>query len=329
MSTRPNDSFATIADRLRAAERICILSHVRPDPDAYGSQLAMALSLRAAGKKITVWNEDGMIERYQFLPGAELITTGPAEPVDFDVALVLDTANKERVGRPLASIGNASTWINIDHHQSNTRYGDLVHIGSDAPATGQILYEFLITQDFPFVEGVAENLFAAISTDTGSFQYPSTTARTYEIGADLIRRGVDVGTLSRQLYDSAPLRRVNLLKEMLNLMKLTADGRVCSAAIPRDVILRAGAQPDDTEGLIDTLRGIEGVLVAAFLEELDPERVRVSLRSKDPRLDVSVIAKDFNGGGHALAAGARPNGSLAEVETTLLKALHDAVQYLH
>ncbi len=324
-----NHSFAEIAAQLRAAERICILSHVRPDPDAYGSQLALALALKQLGKRVSVWNEDGMIARYAFLPGAELVETGAKERQDFDGVVILDTANKERAGKPLESIGKVGCWINIDHHQSNTRYGDLVHIGSGAPATGEILYEFFLSEGFPFTYGMADNLFAAISTDTGSFQYPSTTARTYEIGADLIRKGVNVGELSQLLYENSPLRRVNLMREMLNLMKLTADGRVCSAALSRRAIEAAGARADDTEGLIDTLRSIEGVRVAAFFEEMEPDKIRVSLRSKDPRFDVCKIAKEFNGGGHALAAGARPTGALADVETQMLKAIHDELDRLH
>lgn len=328
MTATDNHSFSEIMARFRAARTICILSHVRPDPDAYGSQLALGLALKQLGKEVTLWNEDGMVDRYRFLPGSELIQQGAETPQDFDVVAVLDTAKKERAGKPLESIGQAGCWINIDHHISNTRYGDLVHIGDGAPATGEILYELFVDQEVPFTYGMADNLFAAISTDTGSFQYPSTTARTFEIAADLIRKGVDSGELSRQLYDSSPLRRVNLMREMLNLMKITAGGRVCSAAIPRATIDGAGAQPDDTEGLIDTLRSIEGVQVALFLEELDSEQVRVSLRSKDANFDVCEIAQNFNGGGHALAAGARPSGSLADVEANLLKAIHDELDRL-
>jgi len=328
MNSFENHSFAEITDRLRAAKTICILSHVRPDPDAYGSQLALGIALKQLGKEVTLWNEDGMIDRYRFLPGSELIGQGADRPQDFDVVVILDTANKERAGKPLESIGQVGCWINIDHHLSNTGYGDLVHISEAAPATGEILYELFADQQIPFTYGIADNLFAAISTDTGSFQYPSTTARTYEIAADLIRKGVDVGELSRLLYDSSPLRRVNLMREMLNLMTITADGRVCSAAIPRTTIDQVGAQPDDTEGLIDTLRSIEGVQVAVFLEELDPEHVRVSMRSKDASFDVCKIAKNFNGGGHALAAGARPTGALADVEANLLKAIHDELDRL-
>jgi len=323
-----NHSFEEIAAKLRGAQKICVLSHVRPDPDAYGSQLALTLALRQLGKDVVAWNEDGMNEYAAFLPSSELVTTGPAEPQDFDVVVVLDTATKERAGKPLESIGQVGCWINIDHHVSNTRYGDLIYVGSDAPATAQILFEFFTDQGFEFTYGMADNLFAGISTDTGSFQYQSTTARTYEIAAELIRKGVNVSQISQHLYDNSPLRRVHLMKEMLNLMKLSSDGRICSAAVPKATIEKVGAQPDDTEGLIDILRGIEGVVVAAFFEELGPDKVRVSMRSKEKRMDVCKVAKQFNGGGHTLAAGARPTGTLAEVESNVLQALqHELDQF--
>ncbi|MDQ3626588.1 MAG: DHH family phosphoesterase, partial [Verrucomicrobiota bacterium] len=176
------------------------MSHVRPDGDAFGSQLALALSLRELGKKVTVWNEDGLLEKYDFLPGGELLQQPPDEPQTFDIVVALDTATQLRLGTA-GDAATAPTWINIDHHPSNPRYGDLVHIDSIAPATGQILFEFLSSENLPMNAAIAENLFVAISTDTGSFQYPSTTARTYEIGAELLRAGVDVGRVSQLLYE--------------------------------------------------------------------------------------------------------------------------------
>jgi len=320
-----NATFQEIGDALRGAHSICVLSHVRPDGDAYGSQLALALSLKHAGKSVTVWNEDAMNDRYRFLPGSDLVGSGAENPVEFDVVVVLDTATYERAGKPLQSVAPGALWINIDHHISNGRYGDLVHIDGHAPATGEIIFEFLTNQEFPFTYGVADNLYAAISTDTGSFQYPSTTARTYEIAAELVRKGVDVGDLARKLYESFPMRRIELLRETLTCLRITSDGRCASAALSQEIIRETGALPDDTEGLIDQIRAIEGVLIAAFFEELDGGKVRVSLRSKDPRINVCEICKNFNGGGHALAAGARPSGTLAEVEKNVLEAIHVAL----
>lgn len=319
-----NATFAEIASALREAKRIAVLSHVRPDGDAFGSQLALALSLRELGKDVAVWNEDGMLEKYSFLPGANLLSTPPAEPQNFDLGVALDTATQVRLG-VAANAVRSNKWINIDHHQSNPRYGDMVHIDSTAPATGEILYELIATEGLPMNRDIAENLFVAISTDTGSFQYPNTTARTFEIGAELLRCGVNVGRVSQLLYESYPRRRVELLRELLGTMRFEADGRVASFSLSLRVASELGVKPEDNEGLIDHLRAIQGVVVAIFFEELLEGKVRVSMRSKDEAADVSVICQRFGGGGHKLAAGARVRGTLAEVEQRILEAICDVI----
>lgn len=314
-----NRTFQQIGDLLRQHQRFVVVSHMRPDGDALGCTLAMTLALRAMGKEVTAWNEDGMLEKLHWLPGAELISRPPAEPQDFDVALVLDTATQQRVGTPLQAIGKVQKWVNIDHHISNEGFGDLVCIDPTAPATGEILAELFEALQIPLDQAIAENLFVAISTDTGSFQYPSTTARTYEIGAKLIRAGANVGRISQDLYESYPLRRIQLLRELLNELQLTSQNQVASISLSLAAAERLGAKPEDNEGLIDHIRAIQGVMVAAFFEELPEARVRVSMRSKDRRYNVCTICQAFGGGGHALASGARVNGSLEEVRQKVLE----------
>jgi bifunctional oligoribonuclease and PAP phosphatase NrnA len=309
---------------LRHHQRIAVLSHLRPDGDAYGSQLAMALSLKQLGKDVTVWNQDGMLEKYSFMPGAELLVLPPDEPQTFDLCVALDTAIQNRLGKA-GEAARAPVWVNIDHHPTNPRYGDHVYIDPTAPATGQILFELLHTQQFPLDAAIAENLFVAISTDTGSFQYPNTTARTYEIGAELLRLGVQVGRVSQQLYESYPRRRVELLRDLLGTMRFEANGQVASFSLSLATAKSLGVKPEDNEGLIDHLRAIEGVVVAVFFEELIDGKVRVSMRSKSDAADVAAICQLFGGGGHKLAAGARVRGSLAEVEERVMKAICDVV----
>jgi bifunctional oligoribonuclease and PAP phosphatase NrnA len=318
-------SFAEIGGVLRAHQRFAILSHVRPDGDALGSQLALALSLEQLGKDITVWNEDGLLEKYSFLPGGARLTQPPPEPQDFDVALALDTATQNRLGTAGASVRHAKTWINIDHHPSNPGYGDLVYIDPTSPATGQILFELIRAEQLPMDRAIAENLFVAISTDTGSFQYPNTTARTFEIGAELVRCGVDVGNVSQLLYENYPRRRTELLRELLGTMRFEAAGKIATFSLSLKAADDLKAKPEDNEGLIDHLRAIHGVIVAVFFEELTDGKVRVSMRSKSEEVDVSAICQKFGGGGHKLAAGARVRGTLAEVDQKILKATCDVI----
>src|SRR5204862_7480477 len=193
------------------------------------------------------------------------------------------------------------------------------------PATGQILFELIQNQQLPIDPAIAENLFVAISTDTGSFQYPNTTARTFEIGAELVRDGVDVGRISQLLYENYPRRRTELLRELLGTMRFDANGQIASFSLSLKVATKLGVMPEDNEGLIDHLRAIRGVIVAVFFEELADGKVRVSMRSKNEKVNVCAICEKFGGGGHVLAAGARVRGSLAEVERKILEEVRDVV----
>ena len=311
---------------LRENERFAVLSHVRPDGDALGSQLALALSLQQLGKKVRVWNEDGMLEKYSFLPRGDLLTKPPHTAEDVDAAIALDTAIQNRLGTAFTAVRSAKIWINIDHHLSNPGYGDLVHVDPTAPATGQIIFDLIKSQDFPFDREIAENLYAAISTDTGSFQYPKTSARTFEVAAELVCTGIDVGQLSQQLYENYPRRRVELLRELLRTMRFERDGRVASFSLSLQTAAELQVLPEDNEGLIDHLRAIRGVIVAVFFEELADGKVRVSMRSKSDAVDVCAICQKFGGGGHTLAAGARVRGTLAEVERNVLEEICDVIQ---
>ena len=317
-------TFAQIGAALREHQRFAVLSHVRPDGDALGSQLALALSLQQIGKEVTVWNEDGLLDKYNFLPGGERIVQ-PRALQDFDVAIALDTATQNRLGTAGESVRSAKLWINIDHHPSNPGYGDLVYIDSISPATGQILFELIKAEKLPMNAAIAENLFVAISTDTGSFQYSNTTARTFEIGAALVECGVDVGRVSQLLYENHPRRRTELLRELLDTMRFEAGGKIASFSLSLKVAADLGVKPEDNEGLIDHLRAIRGVIVAVFFEELPDGKVRVSMRSKSDDADVCAICQKFGGGGHKLAAGARVRGTLAEVEEKILRAICDVI----
>jgi bifunctional oligoribonuclease and PAP phosphatase NrnA len=317
--------FAKIGRALREHQRFAVLSHVRPDGDALGSQIALALSLQALGKTVRVWNEDGMLEKYSFLPNADILMQPPSEPEEFDVAVALDTATQNRLGKAAEAVRSAKLWINIDHHPSNPGYGDLVHIDSESPATGQILFELIKSEQLPMTRAIAENLFVAISTDTGSFQYPNTNARTFEIAAELVRTGVNVGSLSQQTYENYPRRRVELLRALLANMRFDAGGKIASFSLSLKMAAEVGAKPEDNEGLIDHLRAIQGVVVAVFFEELPEDKVRVSMRSKSEAADVCAICQKFGGGGHKLAAGARVRGSLAEVQERVLKEICNVI----
>lgn len=320
---QPQDAtFERIGEVLRSHQTFVLLSHVRPDGDAIGSQLALGFSLLALGKSVRLINEDGLPENLAFLPGSGRIELPPAAPVEAEVAIALDTATKPRLGAAaLHAASKAKLWLNIDHHISNPKYGDLNLIDATSPATGQILYELIVSQGLPLPPETRDALYVAVSTDTGSFQYPSTTARTYELAADLIRRGLDVGTINSQTYDELPFRRLELMRALLDTLGRTPDGVVAWWELRDRTRQELALRPEDSEGLIDVIRAIRGVQVAVFFEELADGQIRVSMRSKDRRLDVCQIAAQFAGGGHALAAGLRMEGPLAEAKARVLGSI--------
>lgn len=317
---------AEIASVLRGAKRIAIASHVRPDGDAVGSLLGLALSLRALGKEVVALLEDGVPENLAFLPGTDTVLRPTMSELAVDVAVALDTATHERVGdRCKALLDTAPLLVNIDHHPTNPAYGTLNLIDSDAPATGQIVYDLLTAHGLPVDDAVRQNLFVAISTDTGSFQFSSTNARTHRIAAEMIEAGLDTARLARLTYQSCPLRRLELLRAMLNEMSFRAQGRIVSWQLTQQRMDEVGMQPGDTEGLIDTLRQIDSVVGCVIFEDVAGGKVRVSARSKDSRLDVSALCGRFGGGGHRMAAGARMSGPIEVAAEKFLQVLEDEV----
>lgn len=317
-----NATFEQIGEVLRSRHSFVLLSHVRPDGDAIGSQLALGFALMAMGKSVRLINEDGLPENLAFLAGSERIEFPPGEPLDVEVAIALDTATKPRLGAAsLHAASKAEIWLNIDHHVSNPKYGDLNLIDSTSPATGQILYDLINRLDLPLPVESRDAIYVAVSTDTGSFQYPATTAKTYEMAADLIRRGLDVGTINSQTYDENPYRRLELMRALLNTLERTPDGLVAHWTMLDQTRVDLALRPEDSEGLIDVIRAIRGVQVAVFFEELPDGKIRVSMRSKDRRYDVCQIATEFGGGGHALAAGIRMSGPIEDAKTLVLKAI--------
>ena len=315
------NTLQEIATTLKKYDRFIILSHIRPDGDAIGSTIAIGSTLEAMGKIVTYVNEDGVPDSLAFLPGSDKISKASGEVLDVEVAIAVDCANKPRLGeKSIAMAGNASLWINIDHHKSNPAYGDLNHVDATSPATGQILYDLITKNDLPFTDEARDSIYVAVSTDTGSFQYSGTTAATYEMAADLVRRGVDTGKINELTYDSFPYRRIALTRELLNTLELSAGGAVADWQLHKSVKHDLNLKPDDSEDLIDMIRGIEGVSVALFFEELldDGDAIRVSIRSKVGSLDACEVAQVFGGGGHAKAAGIRMDGPIESAREAVL-----------
>ena len=327
MNTVPQ-SVVRIIEAIRDAKNICIVGHIRPDGDCIGSQLGLAMALKAEGKKVTVWNEDAMPSKLKFLDPDGLLQK-PKPGRKFDCVIAVDCASFERLGAVGACVSERDLLINIDHHASNTRYGDLNWISSREPSTGELIFRLLKAARWPITKAIADNLFTAVSTDTGSFQYPTTRPGTFHAGAELVTRGADLAKICDEVYQSYPISRARLLRLLYNKFKLTHDDRIAYFWLKKTDLARTGADTSDTEGLIDHIRDIEPVVVACVFEELEPELTRISLRSKSVQVNVSEICKLFGGGGHHAAAGARIPGKPMTTQRRVIAAVKKAINGTH
>jgi len=313
-----------ILDAIRAAKTICVVGHIRPDGDCAGSQLGLTLALRADGKKVVCWNQDTVPQKYKFLdPNGDIEKPGRGQK--FDLVIATDCANFERLGAVDKFIAARKLLINIDHHESNTRYGDLNWVSAREASTGELIYRLLKAARWPITKPIADCLFTAVSTDTGSFQYPTTRPSTFHVGGELVQRGANLAKVCGEVYESFPLSRVRLLKLLYSKFKLTHDDRVAYFWLKKADLARTGADSNDTEGLIDHIRAIEPVVIACVFEEIEPELTRISLRSKSAAINVSEVCGQFGGGGHPAAAGARIAGSPLSTQRRVVAAIKKAI----
>ena len=305
---------------VKGSSTFAIGGHMRPDGDCIGSQLAVAYALKNLGKKVTVFSQDEMPEKLAFLDPKKLIT-GPRKTRHYDCVLVADCASYERMGTICDSVSRRDLLINIDHHSSNSRYGDLNWVDPKSASSGELVFQLLKQANWPITPPIADCLFTAISTDTGSFQYATARPSTYMIAAELVKRGANLSRICEEVYQSYPLSRVKLQRHMYNSFKIIENNQIAYFWIRQADYKKTGAVPDESEGLIDHIRNIQGVKIACLFEEIEPELTRVSLRSKVPELDVSTIAVSFGGGGHLSAAGARIPGKQMTTQRQVLAAV--------
>jgi bifunctional oligoribonuclease and PAP phosphatase NrnA len=323
---KPPRVVRKIIQAIRDSKTLCVVGHVRPDGDCIGSQLGLALALRNQGKEVSCWNENPVPAKLSFLDPQKLFDL-PRPGREFDCVIATDCASFERLGKVRDCIGKRKIFVNIDHHASNTRYADLNWVSSREPSSGELIYCLLKAANWSITRPIADCLFTAVSTDTGSFQYPTTTPRTFNVASHLVERGADLGRISQEVYESYPLSRVQLLRHVYNKFRLTHEGRTAYFWLKKRDYTRTGAQPEDSEGLIDHIRAIEGVVVACLFEEMEPGLTRISLRSKSEEVDVNEIAGQFGGGGHHAAAGARLAGESVATQRRVLRAIKQALNH--
>ena len=312
--------------RIRQGNRFLLTSHVNPDGDAIGSELGLARLLRGLGKGAVVWNHDATPAVYRPLPGSERIHVGEEPPAGFpdmfDAIIVLECPSPDRTGlekhlaeRPI---------INIDHHLGNQCYGAVNWVDSAAPAVGEMVFRLAQGLKVSLEPEVAACLYLTLVTDTGGFRFSNATPAAFEAAAALVREGAHPEQVSQWLYESQPLGVVRLLGEMIQSLELHEEGRVATGRLTRAMFEKAGANPGDSEGLIDSIRSIAGVDAVALIREREDGTHKVSLRSRG-EVDVEKIARHHGGGGHRNAAGFTLEGDGEEIRRQVAAELGAAL----
>ena len=310
-----------VADILRKGESFFLGSHKDPDGDAIGSLLALGEALMLSGKQVVLFNEGPMVDTLAYLPGIERVVDTLNPKTRFDAVFILDCATLERIGTISSGLDGNGPLINIDHHENNTRFGDLNIVDGNSSSAGEIIYRLIRAADLPMNERIAENIFVAIQTDTGSFKYDNTTGATFAIAGEMFDWGVDPWRLSRRVMDGYTLQRLQLLAAALKTIEVCHAGKVGLMTITREMRSEAGADYFDADRFVDFPRYITGVEVAALIRELEKDCYRFNLRSNDS-VNVADIASHFGGGGHPRAAAFTREGSLDTVKHEFLgKAL--------
>ncbi|MBX5474699.1 MAG: bifunctional oligoribonuclease/PAP phosphatase NrnA [Thermoleophilia bacterium] len=314
--TETTADLTAIADALRSHDRFLVVTHENPDGDALGSLLATTLALHALGKDAVMYlaGDTPLPHEYGFMPLGALVRTAPADAAE-RVLVAVDCAKAERIGDPEV-VAQAPLVLNVDHHHDNTRFGDVNLVVADASSTGEVLRDVLAALDVPLTPDLAEALYIAVVTDTGRFQYTNTTPKALRLAAELVEAGADVHAVFQQVYESVAFAKLKLLARALERAQVLEGGRIVVSHLLRSDFAEVGAAEPYSDGIIDYLRAVEGAELAVLIREPPrdggPAR-KVSLRASVDELDVSAIARTFDGGGHRQAAGFSSDASVTEI----------------
>lgn len=310
-----------IKDILLSQKCVAIISHRNPDGDTLGSQLALAAALDAAGVATVLLNQDTISEKYQFLIGCGRIQSYQ-EGIELpEVVVFVDCASLELTGFAAdAPMLQGRTIINLDHHTSNQRYGNINYVNDSAGANCQNIYELIRAMEVTMTPEIATALYVGLSTDTGNFLYDNVSAQILRIAADLKEWGADTDQLRCKLYESCSHKRIILLKHILNELHLSNDGRYGWSTLSYDLLQQLQPESTDIDGLVNTIKDIDGVEIAMLFRGTAEQKTKVSLRSKS-WADVNQIAGLFGGGGHVRAAGCTIQSNVQDAAAQLTVAV--------
>lgn len=304
------------------AKSIAILAHDNEDADAIGSSYALRLALISVGKKVDVYLSEDIISYLAFM-GRDYRLLGEDVP-EYDLCLCLDCADIFRIGERKAIFDKAKATACIDHHETNDGFADANYVDAKAPATGEIIYKLLGEMGIGLNSEIAKNLYAAISTDTGSFQYSNVRPETMNIIAELLKLDIDHAQINRLLYDTKDLGVIRFKGRLMENIRQYAGGKLNVVCVKSDELSEFGVAERDANDVVNIPRSVKGCEIAVSIREAG-SKIKLSFRSNG-KYSVSKIAEHFGGGGHAMAAGAAQSGkTIDEVLSEVVKVCEDVI----
>lgn len=307
---------------ISSGNKFFITAHVRLDGDALGSELALYLMLKDLGKEAVICNQDPTPEHYRFLPAAEQIVHHVDRIEEYDVGLILDCSELERVGNISLDIAKIKTLINIDHHVSNDGFSRLKLLDPKASSTGELLYRLMRKMHVKMTKDICTNLYAAILTDTGGFRYSNTRHETLRAAGDLLEGGADPQWISENIYESDSPAKLKLLSKVMETLDMNLELKTASMVVTFEHLRQTGATMDHTDGFVDIPRTVKGVDIAMLYSQTGEKQFKLSLRSKG-HINVEKIARRFGGGGHINAAACRIDGNIETIKSQVLDAVKE------
>jgi bifunctional oligoribonuclease and PAP phosphatase NrnA len=314
--------LSQVVELIENKQNFAITTHVRPDGDGIGSSLGLCWLLRSLGKQAEVIIRDAVPVAYRELPGADEIRTVSEIDKNYDAVFVIECSD---VSRPGIQKLDEQFTVNIDHHATSEHFGTINWIDSTASACGEMIYNLCKAIGGRVTREIAECVYMALVTDTGSFHFPNTTERTLKVASELVKVGVKPAQISEAVYNSYPWSRIELMRQVLATVKRDDSGRVAWMRQTLEMSEQAGAVDGDNNGFVNIPLAAKEVEAVIYMRETFPNTYRVSLRSKDG-INVAKVAEKFGGGGHKNAAGCRVSGDWNEREKELVAAMMEAVE---
>jgi phosphoesterase RecJ-like protein len=323
MTTTSTDTTAAqVAAEIRRRQRFVVVSHARPDGDAIGSSVAMALALEQLGKQVRVVSRDRVPPQMEAFAGVGAIEVVDRIDDPGDAVIVMECGDVQRTG--VAGLDRGFV-INIDHHPGNTMYGAINWFDLSAAACGEMVFELIAALGATLTRDIATHVYVAILTDTGSFHYSNITPRTFDICRQCIDAGVSPSLVARAIFDSNNLGRLKLFGAVLHQMRLDPSGHIATLWVDQKLAGDCGGTYEDTEGLVNLPLTVKDIQAVVFFKENGPGDWRVSLRSKG-EIDVNAIAREFGGGGHMNASGCSASGEFDDLRVVFERKLAEAIR---